>query len=101
MKKIILIGILFITAFVTILAVSHSIDTTHKIKFESNRQLSLDELTELELLSNFKEVKSITVYDNIVSVESDITLVKTSTDEYELKLLNVNKTVESEYIYNN
>ena len=91
--------LLMIIGFVGTITLSYAVDTAKKIENVSNRNLSVAERVELSNIADLQSVESITVYDEIVSIQTTGCYTDTECEFMEEELLNVNQTIESEYLF--
>ena len=97
MKK--LNALLMIIAFVGTVTISYALDTAKKIENHSSRNLTVQERVELSNIADLTSVESITVYDDIVSIQTTGCYTDSECEFIEEELLNVNKTLVSEYLF--
>lgn len=91
--------LLMIIGFVGTVTISYALDTAKKIENVSNRNLSVAERVELSNIADLPSVESITVYDEIISIQTIGCYTDSECEFMEEELLNVNKTIESEYLF--
>ena len=97
MKKLHLL--LMTIAFVGTVTISYAVDTAKKIENHSSRNLTVQERVELSNIADLPSVESITVYDDIVSIQTTGCYTDSECEFIEEELLNVNKTLVSEYLF--
>ena len=97
MKK--LNALLMITGFVGTVTISYALDTAKKIENVSSRNLSVAERVELSNIADLQSVESITVYDDIVSIQTTGCYTDSECEFIYEELENVNKTLVSEYLF--
>ena len=91
--------LLMIIGFVGTVTISYSIDTAKKIENRSNRNLTVQERVELSNIAELPSVESITVYDDIVSIQTTGCYTDSECEFMEQELLEVNTTLVSEYLF--
>ena len=91
--------LLMIIAFVGTITISYAVDTAKKIENHSNRNLTVQERVELSNIADLPSVKSITVYDDIISIQTTGCYTDSECEFMEEELLSVNKTLVSEYLF--
>ena len=91
--------LLMTIAFVSTLTLSYAVDTAKKIENLSSRNLTVQERVELSNIADLTSVESITVYDDIVSIQTTGCYTDSECEFIEEELLNVNKTLVSEYLF--
>ena len=97
MKKLyILMAVMVFTLTITI---SYSIDTANKIENYSNRNLTVQERVELSNIAELTSVESITIYDDIISIQTKGCYTDSECQFIEEELLDVNQTLVSEYLF--
>lgn len=97
MKK--LNGILMVIGFISTVTISYAVDTAKKIENYSSRELTVAERVELSNIADLQSVKNIEVYDDIVSIQTTGCYTDSECEFIEEELLNVNKTLVSEYLF--
>ena len=97
MKKI--NGILMVIGFISTVTISYAVDTAKKIENVSNRNLTVAERVELSNIADLQSVESITIYDDIVSIQTTGCYTDTECEFIEEELEDVNKTIVSEYLF--
>ena len=97
MKK--LNALLMIIAFVGTVTISYALDTAKKIENHSSRNLTVQERVELSNIADLPSVESITIYDDIISIQTTGCYTDSECEFIEEELLNVNKTLVSEYLF--
>lgn len=97
MKKLyILMAVMVFTLTVTI---SYAVDTANKIENYSNRNLTVQERVELSNIAELTSVESVTIYDDIISIQTKGCYTDSECQFIEEELLDVNQTLVSEYIF--
>ena len=97
MKK---LHLLLITiAFTGTVTISYALDTAKKIENVSSRNLSVAERVELSNIADLQSVESITVYDDIISIQTTGCYTDSECEFIEEELEDVNKTIVSEYLF--
>ena len=91
--------LLMVIGFVGTITISYAVDTAKKIENVSSRNLSVAERVELSNIADLPSVESITVYDNIVSIQTTGCYTDSECQFIEEELLDVNKTIVSEYLF--
>ena len=91
--------LLMTIAFVGTITISYAVDTANKIENHSNRNLSVAERVELSNIADLTSVESITVYDDIVSIQTTGCYTDSECEFILEELENVNKTLVSEYLF--
>lgn len=91
--------LLMVIGFVGTVTISYAIDTAKKIENVSSRNLSVAERVELSNIADLQSVESITVYDEIVSIQTTGCYTDSECEFLVDELLDVNKTIESEYLF--
>ena len=86
-------------AFTLTITISYSVDTVKKIENHSNRDLTVQERVELSNIADLTSVESITVYDDIVSIQTTGCYTDSECEFILEELENVNKTLVSEYLF--
>lgn len=97
MKKLYIL--MMMIAFTLTVTISYSIDTAKKIENRSNRNLTVQERVELSNIAELPSVESITVYDDIVSIQTTGCYTDSECEFMEQELLEVNTTLVSEYLF--
>ena len=97
MKKLYIL--MMMIAFTLTITISYSIDTANKIENRSNRNLTVQERVELSNIAELPSVESITVYDDIVSIQTTGCYTDSECEFMEQELLEVNTTLVSEYLF--
>lgn len=97
MKKLYILMTLI--AFTLTITISYSVDTVKKIENHSNRDLTVQERVELSNIADLTSVESITVYDDIVSIQTTGCYTDSECEFILEELENVNKTLVSEYLF--
>ena len=97
MKK--LNALLMITGFVGTVTISYALDTAKKIENVSSRNLSVAERVELSNIADLPSVESITIYDDIISIQTTGCYTDSECEFIYEELENVNKTLVSEYLF--
>ena len=91
--------IIMLIAFVSTVTISYAVDTAKKIENYSNRNLTVQERVELSNIAKLPSVESITVYDDIVSIQTTGCYTDSECQFIEEELLEVNQTLVSEYLF--
>ena len=91
--------LLMTIAFVGTVIISHAVDTAKKIENHSNRNLTVQERVELSNIADLPSVESITVYNDIVSIQTTGCYTDSECEFMEVELLSVNQTLVSEYLF--
>lgn len=91
--------IIMLIAFVSTVTISYAVDTAKKIENHSNRDLTVQERVELSNIADLTSVESITVYDDIVSIQTTGCYTDSECEFILEELENVNKTLVSEYLF--
>ena len=91
--------LLLIIAFVGTVTISYAVDTAKKIENVSSRNLSVAERVELSNIADLPSVESITIYDDIVSIQTIGCYTDSECEFMEEELLSVNQTLVSEYLF--
>ena len=97
MKKLHLL--LMTIGFISTITISYAVDTAKKIENFSSRNLSVAERVELSNIADLPSVKSIEIYDDIISIQTTGCYTDSECEFIEEELLNVNKTLVSEYLF--
>ena len=97
MKKLYIL--MMVIAFTLTVTISYVVDTAKKIENHSNRILTVQERVELSNIAELPSVESITVYDNIVSIQTTGCYTDSECEFMEEELLSVNRTLVSEYLF--
>ena len=97
MKK--LYVLMMMIAFTLTVTISYAIDTAKKIENHSSRILTVQERVELSNIAELTSVESITVYDDIVSIQTTGCYTDSECEFMEQELLEVNQTLVSEYLF--
>ena len=88
-----------IIGFVGTVTISYAVDTAKKIENHSNRDLTVQERVELSNIADLTSVESITVYDDIVSIQTTGCYTDSECEFILEELENVNKILVSEYLF--
>ena len=91
--------LMMIIAFTLTITISYSIDTANKIENYSNRNLTVQERVELSNIAELTSVESITVYEDIISIQTTGCYTDSECQFMEEELLDVNQTLVSEYLF--
>ena len=91
--------LLMMIGFVGTVTISYAVDTAKKIENRSNRNLTVQERVELSNIAELPSVESITVYDDIVSIQTTGCYTDSECEFMEQELLEVNTTLVSEYLF--
>ena len=91
--------LLMVIGFVGTITISHALDTAKKIENNSSRNLTVQERVELSNIADLPSVESITIYDDIVSIQTTGCYTDTECEFIEEELEDVNKTIVSEYLF--
>lgn len=91
--------LLMIIGFVGTVTISYAVDTAKKIENHSNRDLTVQERVELSNIADLTSVESITVYDDIVSIQTTGCYTDSECEFILEELENVNKILVSEYLF--
>ena len=97
MKKLYIL--MMMLAFTLTITISYAVDTAKKIENYSNRNLTVQERVELSNIAELPSVESVTVYDDIVSIQTKGCYTDSECEFIEQELLEVNKTLVSEYLF--
>ena len=97
MKKIYVL--MMMIAFTLTVTISYAVDTAKKIKNYSNRNLTVQERVELSNIAELTSVESITVYEDIISIQTTGCYTDSECQFMEEELLDVNQTLVSEYLF--
>ena len=97
MKKLYILMTLI--AFTLTVTISYAVDTAKKIENHSGRVLTVQERVELSNIAELPSVESITVYDDIVSIQTTGCYTDSECEFILEELENVNKTLVSEYLF--
>ena len=93
------IGLLVII-FLSAMCLSLAIESSNKIKYVENRKFTESEFQELDKISSNKYVKSILIYNDIISIETYEDLCSDDCSAIEESILNDNTNIVSEIIFN-
>ncbi len=97
MKKLyILMAVMVFTLTVTI---SYAVDTANKIENYSNRNLTVQERVELSNIADLPSVESITVYNDLISIQTTGCYTDSECEFILEELENANQTLVSEYLF--
>ena len=88
-----------VIGFVGTVTISYAVDTAKKIENHSSRNLTVQERVELSNIADLTSVESITVYDDIVSIQTTGCYTDSECEFIYEELENVNKTLVSEYLF--
>ena len=91
--------LLMVIGFVGTVTISYAVDTAKKIENHSSRNLTVQERVELSNIADLPSVESITIYDDIISIQTTGCYTDSECEFIEEELLNVNKTLVSEYLF--
>ena len=91
--------LLMTIAFVGTVTISYAVDTAKKIENHSGRVLTVQERVELSNIAELSSVESITVYDDIVSIQTTGCYTDSECEFMEEELIEVNQTLVSEYLF--
>ena len=91
--------LMMMIAFTLTVTISYAVDTAKKIENHSNRNLTVQERVELSNIAELPSVESITIYDDIISIQTKGCYTDSECQFIEEELLDVNKTIESEYLF--
>ena len=91
--------LLMVIGFVGTVTISYALDTAKKIENVSSRNLSVAERVELSNIADLQSVESITVYDDIISIQTTGCYTDSECEFIEEELKDVNKTIVSEYLF--
>lgn len=97
MKK--LYFIFMMITFISTITISYAVDTVKKIDNQSNRNLTVAERVELSNIADLVSVESITVYDDIISIQAKECYTNSECEFTEYEILETNKTMISEIIF--
>lgn len=86
-------------AFTLTVTISYAVDTAKKIENHSNRNLTVQERVELSNIAELPSVESITVYEDIISIQTTGCYTDSECQFMEEELLDVNQTLVSEYLF--
>ena len=93
------IGLLIII-FLSAICLSLATESSNKIKYAENRKFTEAEFQELDKISSNKYVKSILIYNDIISIETYEGLCSSDCSTIEKSILNDNTNIVSEIIFN-
>ncbi len=97
MKRLyILMAVMVFTLTVTI---SYAVDTANKIENYSNRNLTVQERVELSNIADLPSVESITVYNDLISIQTTGCYTDSECEFILEELENANQTLVSEYLF--
>ena len=91
--------LLMAIAFVGTVIISYAVDTAKKIENHSNRNLTVQERVELSNIADLPSVESITVYNDIVSIQTTGCYTDSECEFILEELENANQTIVSEYLF--
>ena len=97
MKKLYIL--MMMIAFTLTVTISYAVDTAKKIENHSSRNLTISERVELSNIAELPSVESITIYDDIVSIQTVGCYTDSECQFMEEELLDVNQTLVSEYLF--